>query len=196
VQGVGWDPRNVYFVTQSIDRTLRIYKRKKGPGRKTFYCMNVVKRRYDENIRVRPHPGPPKRKRAAPDAAASESAAEDQQPGAASATTELAPPSNVTSEHMAVEPASTQVSTSTSAPASGISEGLEPFNHKLFAEEINVNSFFRRLHWSPCGMFLFCPAGVFVASPDAHAVDCTYVFMRGDLVRYDYHYYVYDLSSY
>jgi hypothetical protein len=59
-------------------------------------------------------------------------------------------------------------------------DGLQ---HKMFLDE-NINTFFRRLTWSPEGSLLFVPTGLFKATPNDPISNTTYVFSRHTLNKY------------
>ncbi|GAV69429.1 LOW QUALITY PROTEIN: WD40 domain-containing protein, partial [Cephalotus follicularis] len=52
----------------------------------------------------------------------------------------------------------------------------------LFHDE-TLPSFFRRLAWSPDGLFLLVPAGSYKISPASKTVNTTYIFSRNDFSR-------------
>eukprot|EP01112_Ceratiomyxa_fruticulosa_P019530 TRINITY_DN6412_c0_g2_i1.p1 TRINITY_DN6412_c0_g2~~TRINITY_DN6412_c0_g2_i1.p1 ORF type:complete len:577 (-),score=131.74 TRINITY_DN6412_c0_g2_i1:88-1818(-) len=59
----------------------------------------------------------------------------------------------------------------------GKTKEKEKEKHKLFLDE-NMNTFFRRLCWSPDGALLFTPAGMFKANKDSGATNASYIFSR------------------
>lgn len=83
-------------------------------------------------------------------------------------------------EGVVVRPARKNESeSSTDPPVPGLPTE-EPFSHKLFLDE-SVNSFFRRICWSPCGKLFFAPTGTFMQTATSTPVDCTYIFSRDSM---------------
>jgi len=114
VQGLAWDPLNVYFASQSSDRRLHIYV----DGTKKLLAAGA-------------RPGPRKR-----DAARFElDAAVDR-------------------------------------------DQDDPRCTRLFRDE-TAGTFFRRLHWSPDGLFVAAVCGQYKEAGQDDVVNCAHVFLRG-----------------
>ncbi|GLI71162.1 hypothetical protein VaNZ11_016228 [Volvox africanus] len=181
VQGVAWDPLGRYIVSQSADRTARVYAVKPPPGA----ADGGVKR-----ATVAP---------AAPSVVTSASLARDgfyaaatlskgpllllglqhQQPETATggAEGEMAPRGGGGSDAVAADAQQLQLGQEGAAAAPGASGGVA--KQPLFCDD-SLPTFFRRLAWSPDGAFLAMPAGMYRAGISAPVTSTTHIFSRGD----------------
>ena len=143
IQGVAWDPAQQFVVTQSTDRTCRVYSLKPpASGRKRskhaqwalpaaqtasdFYCSHTLSKRSFINKKN-------KDLEAGKETTTTGAVGGEQLPD----TNPLAP-----------------------SPQQQQQQQQQQQKHPLFHDE-TINSFFRRLSWSPDGSFLVIPAGVF-----------------------------------
>jgi len=141
IQGVAWDPAQQFVVTQSTDRTCRVYslkppasggKRSKHaqwalPAAHTasdFYCSHTLSKRSFNNKKNK-----------------------DLEAGKETTTTGAAGGEQLPD-------------TNPFAPPPQHRQQQQQQKHPLFHDE-TINSFFRRLSWSPDGSFLVIPAGIF-----------------------------------
>lgn len=145
VQGVAWDPLGAWLVSQSADRTVRVHGLKPPPsGSKaaaaaaakegfrssTALARDVLHTHTLSKVAVQPPATPPP-------------------PAAATATAESAAPAGEqTAAGAAPAPAQQQQQ-----------QPVKPLQAALFHDE-SLNTFFRRLAWSPEGSLLAVPAGV------------------------------------
>ena len=188
VQGVAWDPLDRLIVSQSSDRTVKLYANgngavgsaratanalplsapiaKKGggggykiPAWSNVACKHTLRHRTMD----------------AAAAAAEEGATDKDEAGKSSA---------------AAAGASAEGTTASAVPAAVGGEGaaselvVKPKKrrapqHRLFADE-NIASFFRRLAWTPDGAMLITPAALYQSAPGADEQRVSYGWVRGD----------------
>ncbi|KAK9843501.1 hypothetical protein WJX81_006208 [Elliptochloris bilobata] len=153
VQGVAWDPARQFLVSQSADRSCRVYGlkppaagKRARPGAapciataRNFVCQTVLKKR-----------GVP--------------------PGAARAT-------SAPQDAAAPDPDTNPIS-EFGARAGSAEHGKPAPLLQLFHDE-GLNSFFRRLAWSPEGSLLAVPAGLFQARAGGPVQNAAYLYARG-----------------
>ncbi|GBG61409.1 hypothetical protein CBR_g20440 [Chara braunii] len=156
VQGVCWDPVGQYLVTQSGDRTCRVYGRQSQSNKNQkkkdkcapagggpFTCQHVLLKRNITMLR---------------------------------GTNGLPPAVNGPSGGSGTMPSELQKE-GCAANSKAVST-----KHHLFYDE-NLPSFFRRLSFSPDGSFLAVPAGQYKHTLESSPVNTSYIFSRKDLSR-------------
>jgi hypothetical protein len=165
--GVAWDPQNKFLLSQSMDRTLRIYRRRARKGvpitSGNYFCCAEVKKRLGEGT-VRRLP--------------KKTASSHGNVGSVDDQTPILIDDSLDS--VAIPTAS--AATASKDEPFHVPTPEEPFAHKMFLDE-SVSSFFRRICWSPCGNFFFAPTGSFVKNATSDPVDCTFVFSRDNMTK-------------
>ncbi|GIL54792.1 hypothetical protein Vafri_10487 [Volvox africanus] len=181
VQGVAWDPLGRYIVSQSADRTARVYAVKPPP----VAADGGVKRATVAT--------------AAPSVVTSAGLARDGFYAAATlskgpllllgpqhqqseiatggAEGEMAPRGGGASDAVAADVQQLQLGQEGAAAAPGAGGGVA--KQPLFCDD-SLPTFFRRLAWSPDGAFLAMPAGMYRAGISAPVTSTTHIFSRGD----------------
>lgn len=153
VQGVAWDPLGEYIASFSSDRTLRIYTRKK-------------------------------RKISAKKAKEASDGKKSGESGDVSAPKKVIDKWDlfqvVNKREYSKIGEKDSKNTNDIFSAKGKEKEKELLQHKMFMDE-NINTFFRRLTWSPEGSLLFVPTGVFKATPSDTPSNTTYIFSRHTL---------------
>ena len=193
VQGVAWDPLDRVIVSQSSDRTCKLYAigggaaqqplstpiAKKGGGVKPRSWANVACKHT-------------LRHRAMEDATAGEEAKVEGAKGAAEGSTAVAGETAATAAASATAaaaaaPTSVDAAPTANAATEGGGEGERAAapvakrapQHRLFCDENNA-SFFRRLAWTPDGALLITPAALFQASTSEEMQPVSYGWVRGE----------------
>ena len=164
MQGVAWDPLGAWMVSQSADRTVRIHglkppptgskgaaaaAAKEGMRASTALARDVLHTHTLAKVAVQPPATPPQLP-----AAAAAAAGEDVQADAAAAAGEVQ-----------------------TLPQQQQQPG-KPLQAALFHDE-SLNTFFRRLAWSPEGSLLAVPAGVYREHAGQQPQHATYIYARG-----------------
>ena len=179
VQGVAWDPLGKYAVTQSADRSVRVYapraaksKAKGGP----FRCKQIIARG-EAAGRTEAEPSPAVASAAAGEApAVGEAPAADETPAAAAVGT--TGEGGEAGDGGAGDGATAEGSKADAKEGGGKAKGeRRPF---LFHDEA-AGSFFRRLAWAPDGSCLVAPAGMYRQAGRKAGLNTAYVFKRSAL---------------
>eukprot|EP00877_Chromochloris_zofingiensis_P011531 jgi/Chrzof1/6631/Cz19g03120.t1 len=176
VQGVCWDPLGQYIITQSVDRSCRAHAHRPPPtGKKItpgahqssaalakdfIFQQAIVKRTLDVPMPQTPTAG---------------------QTDTALPATATTAPAPATASHSPAH-------ATTADPAAATPMQVKPKTAQqyLFHDE-SLNTFFRRLSWSPDGSFLAVPSGLFKQEVDGAPLNTTYVFARGEWSSPLYH---------
>ena len=160
VQGVSWDPVGKFIVSQSSDRTCRVYQptKQKRKDKLNYFCSHVLKfREYQTNAAelsnsLNPSEPPP--------------------------NADLSSPLNL--QNIQENPADPK------KISEGESVQKDSSRHRLFLGD-TLNSFFRRCGWSPDGSIFIAPSGVFRSSPSSPAsadVFTSYVWFRSSSTKF------------
>jgi len=170
VQGVAWDPRDRFILSQSCDRSCRVYGKKKGerlcPDDELFGTRGF---RWKKNS-VKCIQKIFKRELAPSDVP--EGAKEAENTTAADVV-----PSNDTKKTLQ----SSTIAENQDVEDSAKSKKKAP-KHAMFVDE-NVQSFFRRLSFTPDGSACVVPAAQIMTSSSESATACTYLFARNQWAR-------------
>lgn len=167
VQGVAWDPLGAWMVSQSADRTVRVHglkpppsggkaaaAAKEGMRASTALARDVLHTHTLCKVALQPPSTPPQSTPAAAPGAATAAA-----PPAAAGGRDAAHADAATAQQQAVVV-------------------VKPLQAALFHDE-SLNTFFRRLAWSPEGSLLAVPAGVYREYAGQTPQHATYVYARG-----------------
>lgn len=153
VQGVAYDPLDVYVASMGNDRTVRVFPRKTPPKskKKVLRPANAGSRNVGGiNGTLARTVTPPQDHQRLVAQILSE------------ARVEMGKPKRIKHRIVTVEDDSTAMVTSTtSSPADGQQRQIK---QKLFVDEANCESFFRRLSWTVDGAFLVTPAALWHAT--------------------------------
>lgn len=199
VQGVAWDPLDRVIVSQSSDRTCKLYAIGSGAAQQPLSTPiakkgGSIKRRSWANVACK-HT---LRHRAMEDVTAGEEEAKvEGTEGAAEGGTAAAGETASTAAAVtaragarAIAPTEGAVAAAASGAGGGAKEGdakgeraATPVTkrapqHRLFCDENNA-SFFRRLAWTPDGALLITPAALYQASAAEEAQPVSYGWVRG-----------------
>ena len=187
VQGCAWDPAGEYVATQSCDRTCRLYQIKKDTLAEGADAAGQSALKFEQVASIA------KRANAAGPAAAGQKKKGAAGGAAAAAADAAAVP---TDQENGVAEAGAAGSASKEGKGGGASgnTGSDGVRCRMFMDD-TVTSFFRRLTFSPDGLFLVTPTGQFQstenagssgsrpapgpAAPAASATPCVYMFARG-----------------
>ncbi|RMD43932.1 hypothetical protein DV735_g1214, partial [Chaetothyriales sp. CBS 134920] len=189
VQGVAWDPLNEFVATQSSDRSVHIYALKLKDGTFTlsthgkFNKVDLPGRRISSNS---PAPDQMGHRASTSVTSASIASPSPSNPGTPLTTPlPMDPPPTLAPSHSrrssfgsspsfgrSASPAPSlplpAVRPEISSPSLGAAMGLPVRNLNLYQNE-SLNSFFRRLTFTPDGSLLFTPAGQHKSSYPLHA---------------------------
>ncbi|ODQ82284.1 hypothetical protein BABINDRAFT_158909 [Babjeviella inositovora NRRL Y-12698] len=151
VQGVTWDPRNEYIATQSADRSVHVYALKHTNGvltvaPTTFYKSSRAEMPTARLSQLLPTPAP-----------------------TPVVPTSMLPPTHKRKLSGSFAPrASSQLRAVSPLPAV---RAMEPMRNSLLYHSETLQSFFRRLVFSPDGSLLLTPSGIFKTKKEADSDD-------------------------
>jgi len=162
VQGVAWDPLGEYILSLSSDRTLRVYIRKK---------RKIVTKKGKDTTQIG-------------DSKTGETTENSTTPSSKKAIEKWDFSQIVNKrEYSKIEEdrdKDKENKDKNSKESTKKEKEKDMLQHKMFLDE-NVNTFFRRLTWSPEGSLLFLPTGLFKATPQDPITNTLYIFSRHTL---------------
>ena len=207
IQGVSWDPRNKYVVTQSSDQTARVYTTSKGNSGKLQikYVIRDLRlpgtgaqkaqQRKQTATSTQPPPPPKKKKRLVPKA-------EPKTDKEGTSVAEEEDDDNIfdlenngEEEEKGDTSEGEEEEEEEDDEEDAVEEAKSTTRPKMFLSEV-ANTFFRRNSWSPDGSLLILPAGIFRtqigssggeggsnSTDTVKVANTAYVFSRGDFRR-------------
>ena len=179
VQGVSWDPLGKFIVSQSSDRTCRVYQhsKQKRKDKLNFFCSHVLKFRDFDNPNPNPNPNP---------------SIESPNPNLNSL-------SNIQNISQEISQNNSEIDNNNN---NIIKDEKKSDNNKEIASRHGLflgdtlNSFFRRCGWSPDGSILITPSGIFKSTPNSPPsadLFTSYVWSRSSFVKF---FFSFDLLNY
>lgn len=156
VQGVAWDPLGAWMVSQSADRTVRVHGLKPPPTGSKAAAAAAAK----EGMR------------------ASTALAKDVLHTHTLSKVAVQPPATPPQSGPGDQPAGAAAAAGGAAGADVQPQQSKPLQSALFHDE-SLNTFFRRLAWSPEGSLLAVPAGVHREYAGQQPQHATFIYARG-----------------
>jgi chromatin assembly factor 1 subunit B len=146
VQGVAFDPQGVYLASMSSDRTVRIHPRK-VPGKKKKKVLRTIGNASSSGSNNNNNNIPPLAHQAMVEALLTDSKLE------------------MCTKSKQIKYRKLTVNQEAAADAQ--EAGPKPARQALFADESTLQSFVRRLAWTPDGAFLVTPAVMWQTTPES-----------------------------